>query len=60
MVKTLCDLDKLRRKDFAAYVALVDQARFVCGKCGRAANEKKRLCEPQKITQVKEGVSHGA
>ena len=49
MGKTLCDLDKLLKNDFAAYAALVDHPNFVCRKCGRAANEKKNLCEPKKI-----------
>jgi hypothetical protein len=54
MSKTLCELDKLRQKDFAAYVALVDQPAFVCQKCGRAANKKNRVCEPRKIKRQKE------
>jgi hypothetical protein len=58
MMKTLCELDKLRLKDFAAYAALVDQPRFVCRECGRAANEKKRLCKPRKIKPA-QGEKHG-
>ncbi|MCA9875033.1 MAG: hypothetical protein H6659_07910 [Ardenticatenaceae bacterium] len=49
MGKTLCDLNKLLKKDFEAYTALVDSPNFICRKCGRAANEKKNLCEPKKI-----------
>ena len=49
MAKTLCELDKLLKKDFDAYAALVNQPRFVCTQCGRAANQKKNLCEPKKI-----------
>jgi hypothetical protein len=30
-------------------MAIVDDARFVCLKCGRAANRKKWLCKPEKI-----------
>ena len=59
MGKTLCELEKLRQKKFAAYVALVDEPRFVCEKCGRAANEKKRLCTPRKIKRVKGEDAHG-
>jgi len=29
---------------------LVHEPRFICKKCGRAANKKKRVCEPQKIS----------
>ncbi len=58
MTKTLCELNKLRQKDFAAYAALVDQPRFVCRECGRAANEKKRLCKPRKI-KTAQGEKHG-
>ncbi|MBP6469175.1 MAG: hypothetical protein KBE23_05615 [Chloroflexi bacterium] len=51
MGKTLCESDKLLKKDFVAYTALVDKPDFVCHKCGRAANKKKNLCEPKKIKQ---------
>jgi hypothetical protein len=49
MAKSLCELDKLLKKDFDAYSALVNQPRFICAKCGRAANQKKNLCEPKKM-----------
>jgi hypothetical protein len=49
MAKSLCDMEKLLKKDFDAYTVLVNQPRFVCTKCGRAANKKKSLCEPKKI-----------
>jgi hypothetical protein len=49
MAKSLCDMDKLLKKDIAAYIVLVDQPRFICTKCGRVANKKKNLCEPKKI-----------
>lgn len=49
MSDTLCDLHKLLRHDFDAYCQLIDQPRFVCRHCGRAANKKKSLCEPKKI-----------
>jgi hypothetical protein len=49
MSKTLCELDKLLKKDFDVYTALVDRPNFVCQKCGRAVNDKKNVCEPKKI-----------
>ena len=49
MSKTLCELDKLLKKEFDAYAALVDRPNVVCQKCGRAANDKKNVCEPKKI-----------
>ena len=49
MSDTLCDLEKLLDRDFDAYCALVVPPRFVCQKCGRAANKKKRLCDPKRI-----------
>lgn len=49
MGKELCKQKKTLKSDFAGYVLLVQQPRFVCLKCGRAANKKKNLCNPQKI-----------
>ncbi len=49
MSKTLCDLKKQLKCDFESYTLLVCNPRFVCRKCGRAANKKKYLCEPEKI-----------
>ncbi|MBK6324405.1 MAG: hypothetical protein IPF56_00460 [Chloroflexi bacterium] len=51
MGKTLCESDRLLQKDFVAYTALVDKPKFVCQKCGRAANKKKNLCQPKKINR---------
>lgn len=34
-------LDELRK--------VVNEARFVCAKCGRAAYKKKQLCSPRKL-----------
>ncbi len=51
MGKTLCESDRLLKKDFVAYAALVDKPDFVCQKCGRAANKKKNLCQPKKINR---------
>jgi hypothetical protein len=46
--KSLCKQveGKALKKDPAAYKKLVDAPRFVCLKCGRAANDKKNLCDP--------------
>jgi hypothetical protein len=35
------DLDKLRK--------LVDEPRFICRKCGRAAKDSDYLCKPVKL-----------
>jgi hypothetical protein len=56
MGDTLCDLDKLLSHDFDAYCQLVAQPRFVCQSCGRAANKKKRLCDPKRIRVAVEAV----
>ena len=49
LTKTLCDLlDKIKPTS-KEYLALVDNPRYVCRKCGRAANKKKRLCDPYKL-----------
>jgi len=49
MAKSLCEREKLLKKDFEAYAALVSQPRFICAACGRAANKKKYLCEPKRM-----------
>ncbi len=33
----------------ADYKKLVKGARFICGKCGRAAAKAQNLCEPEKL-----------
>lgn len=45
---------KLVKKDFLKdnfeeYKKLVKKPTHICGKCGRAANDKKYLCEPKEI-----------
>ncbi len=49
--KSLCRLveDKILRKEPDAYKKLVEAPKFVCLKCGRAANSRKNLCDPVKI-----------
>jgi hypothetical protein len=49
MAKELCKLKKHLRRDFEEIAALVDRPRFLCVECGRAANEKRRLCKPKKM-----------
>lgn len=50
MAKTLCDWS---RKDIAKkpgkLARLIDQPRFYCAKCARAANEAKSLCKARKL-----------
>ena len=47
--KTLCDLKKLLKSDFETYAKYVCDPSHVCRKCGRVANEKQRLCKPQRL-----------
>ena len=58
MGKQLCKLGTRLEKDFESYALLVNRPRFICRECGRAANEKRMLCEPKKI-KVKSGKSSG-
>ena len=55
MGKELCKIQEvLIRKDLEAYVALVDNPKHVCKRCGRVANKKKLLCKPIKIKSLKQ------
>ena len=50
MAKELCKIKKaLIEYDIDAYCQLVDKPRFVCRRCGRAANKKKYVCKPTRI-----------
>ena len=49
MTKSLCDLKKTLKADLQQYVKLVNHPTHICEKCGRVANDKKRLCKPVKI-----------
>lgn len=42
----LCKLIKsgAYKQDMEAYVALIKEGEYVCGKCGRVAKNKKNLC----------------
>jgi len=55
MTKQLCKLSQSAKKNFEVITSLVDRPRFVCTDCCRAANEKKRLCEPKRIPGTRKG-----
>lgn|GEM_PF-2284152 len=49
--KTLCKLvkDDAPEKHFKEYQALVSKPKYICKRCGRAANGKRSLCRPARI-----------
>jgi len=49
--KSLCKLvdDKVLKKDLDAFKKLIEAPKFVCLKCGRAANHRNNLCDPVKL-----------
>jgi rubrerythrin len=48
--KRLCKWKKSDYKDRLDELRqLVNDAKYVCKRCGRAANDKKALCDPAKI-----------
>jgi hypothetical protein len=49
VTKHLCKLCKSLKKNFETIAALVDRPRFLCTDCGRAANDKKHLCDPKRL-----------
>ena len=49
MTKTLCEMKKLLKADFTEYKQYVAGASQICTTCGRAANEKKLLCKPERL-----------
>ena len=55
MGKCLCKLidKKVLKDDPGAYADLISKPRFVCLKCGRAANHKKRLCDPEGLKKIR-------
>ena len=55
MTKHLCKLSQSVKKNFDTIAGLVDRPRFICTDCGRAANEKKRVCEPKRIPGDRDG-----
>jgi hypothetical protein len=50
MSKQLCELKKQLKSDIREYALLVNEPCYVCQKCGRAANEKKNVCSPVKLS----------
>jgi hypothetical protein len=53
MTQQLCDLKKSLKSDLAEYLELVCKPKHICEKCGRVANDKKRLCQPIRIRSIK-------
>lgn len=49
MATELCKMKKSLSIDITSYMLRVNAPTHVCGKCGRAANKKKWLCDPVKI-----------
>lgn len=49
--KTLCKLvkDDVLEEDLKEYKKLVVDPAYLCTRCGRACNDKKRLCKPEKL-----------
>ena len=49
--KSLCKLvkDNVLEEDLKAFKKLLVKPTHLCTKCGRASNDKKRLCEPEKL-----------
>ena len=47
---TICEWKKDKiQDDFEKLKSLVLQPKFICKKCGRAANSEEFLCKPKKI-----------
>lgn len=49
--KTLCEIFKkdMDKDDMKKYISFVDKPKYVCKSCGRAANDKDRVCKDMKI-----------
>ena len=48
--KTLCDWRKKDiQENFTELIEMVREPRFVCMKCGRAANSEKVLCKANEV-----------
>ena len=54
--KPMCKLAKegAHEEDPEGFFAMLDTPRFICMKCGRAANKKKNLCDPKKVAGATE------
>ena len=51
MAKTLCEMKKLLKSDFQIYKQYVCQPTHACSRCGRAGNDRKMLCKPERLRQ---------
>jgi len=49
MAKELCKLKKGLKNAPDTYMLLVNEPTHLCRKCGRAANDKKLLCDPLRL-----------
>ncbi|MCZ7602774.1 MAG: hypothetical protein M5R37_07895 [Melioribacteraceae bacterium] len=48
--KTFCDLSKdYIAKHLDEIIPLINNPKFICKKCARAANDETHLCKPVKI-----------
>jgi len=48
--KTFCDLSKdYVAKHLDEIIPLINNPKFICKKCARAANDETHLCKPVKI-----------
>lgn len=48
--KEICKWDKKRiKKEFALLAEIVSNPDYICKDCGRAASDKKYLCESKKL-----------
>jgi len=48
--KSICSLSKSDiEKDFKEICEIVKDPKYICLKCGRAANQKSNLCKPEKM-----------
>ena len=54
MGKSLCKLvgKKVLKDNPKAYLKLVSEPKFICQNCGRVANNKKSLCNPESIKKL--------
>jgi hypothetical protein len=50
MATTMCswDKDKIEKK-WDKFSAVVSKPKFACTRCGRVADDKKRLCKPKAL-----------
>lgn len=51
MSKKLCKLvkDDILEEDIKAYIEIVGKPKYVCKKCGRAAENEEHLCKSKKM-----------